>query len=929
MTIQRFDDLAASRLPEIGFEEYALPNGLEVILHEDHSTPIVAINVWYHVGSKNERPGRTGFAHLFEHMMFQGSQHHDADYFGPLQEIGGRVNGSTNEDRTNYWEVVPANFLERALWMEADRMGFLLPAMTQEKLDNQRDVVRNERRQSYENRPYGLAYETLSAALYPPDHPYHWPVIGSMADIGAATRDDIGDFFRRFYHPANASLCLAGDFDPDTARRLVERYLGSIPAGPRVEPMSPRGASLDEQRRLVLPDRVSLPRLYCTWPTVPHFAPDDAELDLLASVLGASKSSRLYRALVYERQLAQDVSVYHQSQELAGELVIVVTARPGKSLGEIEQVMLAEIAGLQAEPPAARELERAVNMYEARFVNALDSVGGFGGVSDRLNLYNVFLGDPGGYRSDFARYPGVRPEDVQRVARRYLRAERVVLAVVPATSLGTVQYVAGAAPAVDNGTTPPCTFSASGGGRAHADSFDRSVMPGPGPTPQFHLPPIQRATLDNGVRVLLVEHRELPVLSLNLIMPGGRVFEPADRGGLANLLAAMIDEGTERRSALDIAEELAGIGAALRADVDWDFTTLRMHTLTRHLDRALDVFHDVLLHPTFPEIELERQRALALGRLERLRDEPTSLAYLALDALLYGPEHPYGRPDCGGPQSLRASTRADVVELHRRSVRAESATVIAVGAVALDDLVSRLNDGFAGWPCGEAAELQLPALPAPAATTITLLDKPGAPQSVILVGQVGPPRRSPDYFAMVLLNAIYGGQFSSRLNMNLREDKGYTYGARSAFDWRRVPGPYVAQASVETAVTAAAVREFLAEWRGIAGDRPPSHNELDFAKSYIIRGYPAQFETCRDIAGKLEDLVRYDLPDDYFNRVQPSIAAVTSDDVAEAARRRLDPGHTAVVIVGDARRVEPALHAAADSVPIQHGRLDEEFRFNI
>ena len=359
---------ASPRVPKIAFEKYRLPNGLDVILHEDHSTPIVAVNVWYHVGSKNERPGRTGFAHLFEHMMFQGSKHYNRDFFGPLQKAGAqpgaRLNGSTSADRTNYWETVPSNYLELAIWMESDRMAFLLPAMTQEKLDNQRDVVKNERRQSYENRPYGLAYEVILAAAYPPDHPYSWPTIGSMADLTAASREDVADFFRRYYHPGNASLCIAGDFDPGQARRLVEKYFGPIPAGPKVAKLPPRVPRLKEPLRVQMTDRVGLARLYLNWHTVPMFAADDAELDVLADVLAGGKTSRLYRRLVRELQIAQDVNATQRSGEIAGALGIVATARPGRKLAELESVILEEVARLQAEPPSAEEVGRAVARFE-------------------------------------------------------------------------------------------------------------------------------------------------------------------------------------------------------------------------------------------------------------------------------------------------------------------------------------------------------------------------------------------------------------------------------------------------------------------------------------------------------------------------------------------------------------------------------------
>ena len=417
----------------IDYEKYELPNGLEVILHEDHSVPIVGVNVWYHVGSARETPGRTGFAHLFEHMMFQGSENiGDDEHFRYIQGVGGTANGSTAPDRTNYWEIVPANYLEMALWLEADRMGFLLPAMTQQKLDNQRDVVKNERRQSYENRPYGLALETMYAALFPPDHPYHWPVIGSMADLSAATLDDVQDFFRTYYAPHNASLCIGGDFDPKEARQWVERYFGEIAGGPAAESIVPDRPELKEPQRLLLEDRVQLPRLYLSWHTPALYKPDDAEMDILASILSHGKSSRLYKTIVYEKKIAQDVTAVQYSREFSSIFFIIVTAKPGVTLTELEKEIWDELDRIKREEPSENEIQRAKNSLKAEFVYQLQSVGGFGGKTDLLNQYNVYLGNPGSFNEDLARYEKVGRGDVQRVVQDYLNSDRVViLSVVP------------------------------------------------------------------------------------------------------------------------------------------------------------------------------------------------------------------------------------------------------------------------------------------------------------------------------------------------------------------------------------------------------------------------------------------------------------------------------------------------------------------
>ncbi len=925
------DQSVMQRIPDLKVERYTLPNGLQVILHEDHSVPIVAVNLWYHVGSKNERPGRTGFAHLFEHLMFQGSKHHDDDYFKPLQAVGGSLNGSTTFDRTNYWEVVPSNCLELALWLEADRMGFLLPALTRERFENQREVVKNERRQRYENQPYGLASEVLSAAMYPPNHPYHWPVIGYMKDLDAATRDDAAEFFLKYYHPANASLCIAGDFDPEEAKRLVERYFGPIPAGPQVQRYGRWVPEIDEERRVVMHDRVSLPRIYLAWHTVPYFAEDDAALDVLASVLSAGKSARLYKALVHEKQLAAEVMAFQESREIAGRFLIIASPRPGHSVEELEAAIEEELAKLQETPPEQSELERAINIFEARFVRSFEAVGGFGGKADQLNAYNVFLGDPLAYKQDFARYLKVTPEDVQRVARTYLSRPRVVLTILPGPERTEPQYVKGSPPKRE--VPPPGALPeepAVAGEREVRDQIDRSRMPAPGPTPSFSVPGIHRFTLDNGIPVLLMEHHELPLLSLGVIFRGGSADDPPDKPGLSDALAAMLDEGTDRRSSLEIAEELAGIGATFSVSAGTHFFTVRLGTLKRQLDRAMDVLADVLQNPTFPDAELERQRALAIAGLMRLRDNPNALAGLAFAQQLFGPEHPYGRPSMGTIRSWRAFQRDDLVELYRGRIRPERATIVLVGDTTVEEAKAFLNRYLGNWRQeGMPSELADVPIPAERPTHLVIVDKPGAAQSVIQMGHLAPPRTSPDYYALQVMNTVFGGQFSSRLNMNLREDKGFTYGARSTFVWRLGPSYFSAASAVATPVTGPALAEFFREFDRLVRSEPPTEAEVAFAKNYIINGYPRGFETTGDLAAKLALLVRFGLPDDYFNTYIPSIQAVQVEDVRRVAREHIRPDRLTVIVVGDRQRIGEPVGKVAGDHPVQVGTIDEEFRLRL
>jgi zinc protease len=943
-------------LPPIKFTQFTLDNGLRVIFHEDHSTPIVAVNVWYHVGSKNEVPGRTGFAHLFEHMMFQGSLHHDNDYFVPLQEAGGTLNGSTNTDRTNYWEVVPSNFLELALWLESDRMGYLLEALSEAKLANQRDVVKNEKRQNYDNRPYGLVSAKIAETMYPENHPYHWLTIGSLDDLTAASREDVSEFFRRYYTPNNASLSIAGDFNPAEARMLVEKYFGPIKRGPEITKPTPPRPALAKEKRVTMEDRVSLPRVYMSWHTEPQYTSNDAPLDQLAFVLAGGKGSRLYKSLVYEKQIAQDVSAFHNSRELAGQFQITATAKPGVKLEDIEQAIDEEIAKLKTEPPTDEEMERAYNARESAFIYGLQTVGGFGGKSDQLNAYAVFLNQPGYFQSDLLRYRNVKPSDVMTVANGYLTDKRLILTVTPrqkgkttgdpaptnpTAAIGTPSQQTGAqTPASTTtttrpgGTTPagvqpqtkteaaattpagatPPTANTKGAGK----NQDKSqlgglyVQPKPKADPRFKLPQVQRRKLSNGLEVLIVEQHELPVVNMNLVVRTGGAADPVDRAGLASLTAALIDEGTKSRSALDISNQLAAIGARLGTGSDFDSGGLNLLTLSKHLDRALDIFSDVVTNPSFPENELELQRKSRIAALMQRRDDANAIASVVYASLLYGRNHPYGHPAIGDEQSVRAITNSDIVRFYETYYRPNNAALIVTGDVTPATLLPKLERAFANWKRGEIPPVNIQLPPMRDKATLYIVDKPGAAQSVITIGQIGQARSTPDYFPLIVMNTMLGGQFTSRVNMNLREEKGYTYGARTSFDYRRSAGPFAATAGVQTAVTKESVYEFMKELRGIRGERPVTASELEFSKQAIIRGFPRTFETPEQMANRLTDIVLYNLPDDYFNNYIARVRAVSVEDINRVANRYLDPSRMAILVVGDRKVIEPGLRSLTD-----------------
>ena len=864
----------------IQFEHYTLPNGLDVILHRDDSLPMVAVNLWYRVGSKDEQPGRTGFAHLFEHIMFEGSKHHNRDFFEPLEKVGARINGSTTNDRTNYWTTAPSNTLELILWLESDRMGYLLDALDQERLDLQRDVVKNERRQSYENRPYGKAHLALETAIFPAPHPYNWPVIGSQEDLDAASLDDVRNFFKTYYVPSNASLAIAGDFDPDQTRGLIDEYFGSIPPGSAIDRVGQMNSALTGELRLDMRDKIHLPRLSIVWPTGPIFGPHEAPLDILAVIMGEGQSSRLYKSLVYDRRIARDVAVEHYSREIAGELVIQVTANPGQDLDEIEEIVYTQLERLHDDPPSEREVQMALNQYETHNVRSLERIGGFGGRADQLNLFNVFAGDPGRINTDMERYRSVASDDILRVAKETLGPHRVRLTVTPEEAVEAAQT-----------------------------QIDRSAMP-PTAKPRSFLPPVpRREKLDNGLDILYVEDSRLPVVSFSLVVDAGAADDPRDKPGLSHLTAAMLPEGTPDMTSQDIAQEMELIGSHLHSSASYERASLSASSLTGHWTRALEILSNVAANANFPEHELERVRKERLTDLQRIADDPNLISRRAYRALVYGQRTPYGNPLIGSDESIRAMTRDEIVERFRRAYRPNASTLIVVGDARRGSILTEAQARFGQWTSDAQPPDEPPRTspPAPAQTTIYLADKPGAAQSVIRAGHRTIGRRSPDYYALNLLNYLFGGNFMARLNQNLRQDKGYSYGFHSDIDWSSNHSMLTAWGAVQTQVTKESVIETLKEFEDIRTNRPVEEPEFDDAKNGLLRGFPSQFETQSNLLSQLARIVAFDLPDDYLSTLEARYQSLTLDDINRAASEHLDTAHLTLLVVGDRSVILPGL----------------------
>ena len=879
----------------IAFDKFTLPNGLDVILSRDDSLPVTSVNLWYHVGSKNEDEGKTGFAHLFEHVMFEGSKNHDTSFFEPLLKVGANLNGSTTPDRTNYWVDVPSNYLELILWLESDRMGYLLETLTDRKLDVQRDVVKNERRQNYENRPYGMAHMILQPAVFPTPHPYNWTTIGSPEDLDNASLDDVKSFFRRFYTPNNASLAIVGDFDPDAARSLVEKYFGDIPPGPHVERPLRMDSSLSGAVDITSYDRVQLPRLYMTWPTIPAFSDEQPALDILAAILGDGRSSRMYRSLVYERRSARDVNVFHHDQEIAGEFIMQATANPDHSLDELESELLTQLDDIRSGNVAEREIKRAVNRIQASHVFQLERSGGFGGRADQLNYYNTYTGDPEFINKDLDRYMAVTVEDVRRAANA-LGEARVKLSIHPEAERSAL----------------PTTIK-------------RDSMPAAAAQPSFAAPVPNRAKLDNGLNVLHVERRGIPTVAFGLVIRSGSADDKPDRAGVAHLTTTMLPEGTATRDSGQISDEMEFLGSQIRAMANREHILITSDGLASTWRDTLAVLGDVAMNPAFPDHELERVRANTLTDLRRVSDNPATISARATRGVMFGPGTPYGHPQSGGEDSVSAVTRSDLRAYFDAHFDPRAATFIIVGDLSLDEALDAANKTFGNWSASsgsaDSARASV-APPEPSPTAIYLADKPAAAQSVVRAGHLTIPRNHPDYLPFNLFNYIFGGQFSARLNMNLRQDKGYSYGYMSTVDWNLAPSMLVAGGGVQTAVTKETVIETLKEFEEIVGDRPVTETEFTDAVQGILRSLPAQFETQSRIVAQLTRMVAYDLPDDYLARLPDSLAQVNLEDVRRVASELLDIGHLNIVIAGDASAVEPDLRELG--LPIVH--IDYEGR---
>ena len=865
---------------DIPYQKFVLDNGLVLIVHEDHKAPIVAFNVWYHVGSKNEKAGKTGFAHLFEHLMFNGTENYNDDYFKPMQKIGATdLNGTTNEDRTNYFENVPVSALDLVLWMESDRMGHLKGAITQAKLDEQRGVVQNELRQAY-NEPFGLTEDLIVKGTYPPGHPYSWSVGGSIEDLNNAKLEDVQQWFATYYGPNNAVVAIAGDIDAKTALDKVKKYFGDIPPSPPIARHSAWVAQRSGAHRETMQDRVSQARIHKFW-NIPGWGTVCADnLDLASSILADGKTSRLYKRLVYDDQIATSVAAYVNTREIAGLFAIQADAKPGVELSRVEKAIDEEVAKFLAEGPTAAELDRVRTQYRARFVRGIERIGGFGGKSDILASSMIYGGSPDAYKASLRHVEEATLQSLRGTAVRWLSDGAYILEVLPYPQLAA---------------TP--------------STVDRKKMPEAGVPPAVRFPAVQRAQLSNGLKVLLAERHTIPVVVFDLLVDAGYAADQFGVPGTASLAMSMLDEGTATRTSLQISDELAMLGAELGAGSGLDTSSVTLNTLKDRLDPALAIYADIILAPSFPEADFARLQKLQVARIAQEKDSPFGMALRVFPKLIYGAGHPYSSPFTGSgyADTLAKLTRADLVQFHQTWFKPGNATLIVVGDTTLAEMTPKLEALFKGWKGGQVPRKSVPAVALKPRSAVYIMDKPDAPQSMVIGGHPAPPSGDPDNIAIVTMNQILGGDFVSRINMNIREDKHWSYGAQSALVGARGQRPFIFLAPVQSDKTKETMFEIKGELEGILGKKPITNDEFLNAKNSQVLGLPGQWETLAAVEGSLSEIVLYGLPDDYFQKFADRVMGLKMEDLTKAAAKTIHPESVTWVVVGDRAKIEPRI----------------------
>ncbi len=880
---------AHAQAPELNlaYEKFQLDNGLTVIVHEDRKAPVVAVSIWYHVGSKDEPTGKSGFAHLFEHLMFNGSENYDDDWFGPFEEVGATgMNGTTWLDRTNYFQTVPTPALDMALWMESDRMGHLLGAVSQDKLDEQRGVVQNEKRQG-DNQPYGRVNYNLYEGLFTPDHPYHHSTIGSMADLDAASLEDVQQWFKDYYGPNNAILVIAGDIDAETARAKVETYFGDIPAGPEVDRWEAWIPVRDADTHEIQFDEVPSVLANRAWAVPGRSTRDKALLDLAAAVLATGKNSRLYKDLIYEKQVATNVNFGITPFEIASVADLSVTLKPDVDASVASESMDRIVAEFIAGGPTAAELERARAGINANTVRGLEQVGGFGGKAVTLAQGELYADDPLFIQTYLDWINAATPADVQAAAARWLASGHHQVDVVSAGDYSNAEE------GVDRSTGIPDV---------------------PDELPELSFPEIQTAELRNGMQVVLAERHAVPIVQLSMQFDAGYAADFNTKLGVASFAMSMLDEGTKSHDALALAAEAERLGANLTTGSNLDMSSVNLNALKSNLEPSIDLWADVIRNAAFPEEEIERLRTRWIANIEQEKSNPVQLALRLLPPAIYGAGHAYGVPftGTGTADSVNTITRQDLTTFKNVWLRPDNATIFVAGDATMDEILPILERAFRGWNAPRSAlpEKTIVDVALPDRPRVAIIDKPGSPQSLILAGHVAPPSGADNDIAINAMNDVLGGQFSARVNMNLREDKSWAYGAYTFLQDARGQRPFMVYAPVQSDRTGDSLKELVKELNDINAERKVSDEEFRRAVKLNTNALPGQFETAGAVLNSLTTSSRFGRPLDYASSIKQRYDALALDDLRGASAEVVNPNSLIWVIVGDRAEIEQQVRDA-------------------
>jgi zinc protease len=891
----------------IPYEKYVLPNGLTLIIHEDHSDPVAHIDVTYHVGSAREEIGKSGFAHFFEHMMFQGSDHvGDDQHFKIVSSAGGTLNGSTNTDRTNYFQTVPSNQLEKMLWLEADRMGFLLDAVTQKKFENQRSTVKNERGERYDNVPYGLLFEEISKNLYPYGHPYSWLTIGYVEDLDRVDVNDLKNFFLRWYGPNNAALTVGGDVNPAEVVKLVEKYFGSIPAGPRVDKMPPMVPTLDKHRFVSYTDNYArLPMMVKAYPTVPEYHPDRAALACLAQILGQGNNSFMYQQLT-KKQLALQAGCFSILFELSGIFAFQVIPYPGKPLANMYHLLDNALDSFEARGVTDDDIAKFKGGYESQLINGLQSVAG---KVSQLAAFQTYTGNPNMIGEQLKTYLAVTREDVMRVYNKYIRHKHpVVLSILPKNqekmTVGENNFK------IDNSRYVSPDYGYAGLKYVKAkDKFDRSKMPPNGPNPVVKVPSFWRKDWPSGIRIIGTQNTELPTVTLSVKIPGGHFLNANDlsKAGHASFFTDMMNDDTKNYTAEQMSRELQKLGSSINVFSGNDDITFQVQSQVKNLDATLKLLQERMFNPKFTQSAFDRIKKQNLESFKQQKTQPAAVADNVFAKVNYGSNHILGVSGDGNEQSIGAMELADIQFYYDNYMTSQGAEVVVVGDIREEEILPKLS--FLNNLPNKKIEIPaIAATPAVERTKLFLVDVPKSAQTEFRVGYVTGLKydATGEYFKSGLMNFALGGAFNSRLNMNLREDKGWTYGARSGFSGGKQTGDYEFSSGIRGNATDSALVEIMKELKEYA-DNGITDEELDFMKNAIGQRDALRYETGFQKAGFIGNILDHDLPADYVDQQNNIIRNISKTDINGLARKWIKPDQMNILVVGDKAKILPGL----------------------